>query len=943
MKWSAGIVAVLLLAGCGGGGGSSDGGSGSGGGSGGGTDTGGGSEAQDLLALYQGVKEDVVLNESNQADYLKMLYSVDDSVQQSVSATAASRIRARLPLAYPAMALSRDARSQINESLDCSSGSGTVTGEINDNTGVGKLTYQFNDCYQDGLYISGKQIIEYQRWDLNNYIPLSYKVTNQALRYSSNSYYQELNGDIQIADQGLCTEVTAKNMLYSSSNKADEMYVENLVTKNSCDKLDISGAIYLAKLGRVSISTLDNYNLGDVYSKDTYKTYSLPVSGSLRLTGKKSSLTIASRIVKPDYSYWDENRTNISLDQDGDGKTDSSYDMPTWYLGVSTLVNYSDSDHDGMWDGWENFYGTNPKIDDDYLDSDSDGLSNYLEFVVGSSINNPSDNFVTLENTLHVSVEKPDFIYQNISFVMSISVSGTVSPWLKKYKVHDDLILDMSNLGDIDVTPGAGLPCIYNRNYKSLICKDIDLSQFASDTDKSLYLGDITIMPRTSWSSYLTASWSGHLQIASETIDLDISASDATYTMSGTTKAWGIEAINSDMVFPVNLSQHGDGTPSKIIIHGDWDSSNLNINHFEPLGYNKWNCDYSESGFTCEMIPDAFFTSQGGSLIFDKPSATGVHDITFTVTSYYGGLEKTTTSNSLLVVGHDTSAINQGILNAQQQGQLEYTIPDGIYVGVVHGGYVAGFTIKGSPDSQLWLYEPSSGSYLPPYSSYSIYADVLDGLTINAPAPASIYAGNSIRRCNIFIKSSSQISDGVIISPVVDGNKITISNYVNQLFSIKKDQRIQNNIIVNESNPYMALMDGEFMSDFRIAMYNNTLVGVAMIYPSWRFNVDLELKNNIFVAAYGSDEILPFNNDGSGRQLFTNNIFPVGYSAMGGNNLFTDNPGVDINHDYLLQADSPARDAGVAVDGLGDTDWQGLPRVVGAAPDIGASEYQIAP
>ena len=88
---------------------------------------------------------------------------------------------------------------------------------------------------------------------------------------------------------------------------------------------------------------------------------------------------------------------------------------------------------------------------------------------------------------------------------------------------------------------------------------------------------------------------------------------------------------------------------------------------------------------------------------------------------------------------------------------------------------------------------------------------------------------------------------------------------------------------------------------------------------------------------------MPFNNDGSGRQLFTNNIFPVGYSAMGGNNLFTDNPGVDINHDYLLQADSPARDAGVAVDGLGDTDWQGLPRVVGAAPDIGASEYPIAP
>lgn len=173
-----------------------------------------------------------------------MLYSVDDSTPQSVSATAAvSRTRARLPVVHSAMALRRDSRSKINENLDCSSGSGTVTGNINDKTGVGTLTYQFNDCYQDGIYISGKQIIEYKRWDLNNYIPLDYKITNETLRYSLNSYYQELNGNIQVIDQDLCTEVTTENMLSSSSNKADEVYVENLVTKNSCDKLDITSPL----------------------------------------------------------------------------------------------------------------------------------------------------------------------------------------------------------------------------------------------------------------------------------------------------------------------------------------------------------------------------------------------------------------------------------------------------------------------------------------------------------------------------------------------------------------------------------------------------------------------------------------------------------------------------------------------------------------------------
>jgi hypothetical protein len=933
MKWIAGIVAVLLLAACGGGGGGSGGG--------GGTDTGGGSEAQDLLALYQGVKDDVVLNESNQVDYLKMLYSVDDSAPQSVS--AASRIRARLPVVHSAMALRRDSRSQINEILDCVSGSGTVTGEMNDNIGVGKLTYQFNDCYQNGLYISGKQIIDYQRWDLNNYIPLDYTITNEALRYSLNSYYQELNGEIQVKDQGLCTEVTTENMLSSSSNKSDEVYVANLVTKNTCGKLDITGAIYLAQTGRVSISTLNNYNLGEVYSNETYKNYSLPVSGTIRLTGKKSSLTITSRIEKPDYSYWDQNRTTISLDQDGDGKADHSYDMPTWYLGVSLLVNYSDSDHDGMWDGWESFYGTNPKIDDGDLDSDSDGLSNYLEFIVGTSIKNSSENLVALYSTLHLSVEKPDLIYQNVSFVMSISVSGTVSPWLKKYKVHDDLMLDMSNLGDIEVTPSAGLPCIYNKDHKSLICKDIDLSQFASDTAQTLNLGNITIIPHTaSWSSYLTASWSGHLQITSETIDLDISASDATYTMPSETKAWGIEAIGESLVFPVNLHQNGNGIPSKISIHGEWTNPDLKVNRFEPIGYGSWNCNYSVNSFSCDAIPDTVFALQGGVLYFDKPNEVGTHTIDFTVTTYYGGTTRISTNKSLIVVGHDTDVINQGILTAVQQGQLEYVIPDGIYVGAVQGSYADGFTIKGSANSQLWLYEPSSGNYLSA-SSYSIYADILDGLTINAPATVYIYAVSGVKHCNISISTGAQYNNGAIESPLVDGNKISFGGYVSRLFIVRSDQKIQNNLIINKETNESFLMDGERLSNWHIQMHNNTLVGTGLMYSVWNAGVNVDLKNNLFIAAHGSEDILPFNSSDSGQKSFTNNIFPVGYSAIGGNNLFIDNPGVDINHDYLLQADSPARDAGVAVDGLGDTDWQGLPRVVGAAPDIGASEYQTAP
>lgn len=291
----------------------------------------------------------MVLNESNQAAYIKQLYIADDAPGHDVLLpAAASSARARLPALDAAMALRRDSREQINERLECITGSGTVSGKLDDNTGVGTLTYQFNDCYQSGFYLSGKQTIKYLRWDLNNITPLDYIISNDKLRYSLNDDYQELNGNLTVTDQDLCSEVTIENMLYSSNDKTSDVYVDHLTTKNLCDRLDISGSLYLAKAGKVLISTSKNYSMGDIYSNVTYQKYILPISGYLRLTGKNSTVVIDSRMEKSAYSYGEENRTIVLLDQDGDGKTDYSYDMPTWYLGISELVNYSDSDHDGM-------------------------------------------------------------------------------------------------------------------------------------------------------------------------------------------------------------------------------------------------------------------------------------------------------------------------------------------------------------------------------------------------------------------------------------------------------------------------------------------------------------------------------------------------------------------------------------------------------------------
>ncbi|MHA1352983.1 MAG: binary toxin-like calcium binding domain-containing protein [Candidatus Heimdallarchaeaceae archaeon] len=69
-------------------------------------------------------------------------------------------------------------------------------------------------------------------------------------------------------------------------------------------------------------------------------------------------------------------------DTDDDGLTDGD-EVHTY----STDPNDSDTDFDGMPDGWEVNYGLNPLIDESFVDSDSDGLTNLEEYQAGADPN----------------------------------------------------------------------------------------------------------------------------------------------------------------------------------------------------------------------------------------------------------------------------------------------------------------------------------------------------------------------------------------------------------------------------------------------------------------------------------------------------------------------------------------------------------------------------
>lgn len=84
------------------------------------------------------------------------------------------------------------------------------------------------------------------------------------------------------------------------------------------------------------------------------------------------------------YDYDDLNRLTTMLRSDG-LRIKYNYDE----VGniESRIIDFPDTDGDGMLDGWERFYGLNPYVNDASLDNDSDGLSNLQEYGFGTDPN----------------------------------------------------------------------------------------------------------------------------------------------------------------------------------------------------------------------------------------------------------------------------------------------------------------------------------------------------------------------------------------------------------------------------------------------------------------------------------------------------------------------------------------------------------------------------
>ena len=99
-------------------------------------------------------------------------------------------------------------------------------------------------------------------------------------------------------------------------------------------------------------------------------------------------ILIATNDAGPSSQFADQGNTLQIIDADGDADGDGLTNAVE--IVIKTDPVNSDSDSDGMPDGWELFYGLNPLSPADAnQDADSDGLTNLQEFLGGTNPRNP--------------------------------------------------------------------------------------------------------------------------------------------------------------------------------------------------------------------------------------------------------------------------------------------------------------------------------------------------------------------------------------------------------------------------------------------------------------------------------------------------------------------------------------------------------------------------
>ena len=378
------LLMLGILAACGGGGGG-----------GGGSPSSGGTAP----LVYTGNANAAVITTANAADIVEAVTGGDDasnaisgsaSVTGTVEGGNARDLGRRIgrsvmgTVLRPATGSSQQSFViNVNDPLTCESGSGVISGTLNDNL-TGTAAISWNGCRNGDTTLTGSGSITIQLLDG---FPADFTITFTRLTVAVPTRSVDVSGSVRLQVSIPNNRETLTSNYVARASTGAQGKVENLVQTAVFNNISspfspyterISGRLYDGEQGFVDIVT-------DAPLVFDSPTQAFPRSGQITVTGaNKARIRVTA---------FSATAVALGLDVNGDGVFELAASLAWNELSSPAAADLSDDDGDGIHNSWEttrNFDPLNPA--DALEDPDGDTFNNLAEYRAAT---NPRDRFST--------------------------------------------------------------------------------------------------------------------------------------------------------------------------------------------------------------------------------------------------------------------------------------------------------------------------------------------------------------------------------------------------------------------------------------------------------------------------------------------------------------------------------------------------------------------
>ncbi len=277
-------------------------------------------------------------------------------------------------------------RMMVDEPIFCDSGSGHISGMLDDVTGEGALTITYNNCMLDGVTYNGSGTFRVDHFDFVYMYPTDVTMDFTLLTMRSAEMNVDMDGSIRMETLFGTNTIRMTMDFVLRDNVTMKMYkFEDFMMTSVFDDINFPTTMSTTFTGSPAriYDSIHGYVDIDTTTPLIHSSVDLPYpdsDGVMLFYGAGSSsimLTVMSA-------------SHVQLELDIDGS--AGYEILNYLLweelAVDANTDLTDADGDGMHDMWETTYGLDPSLDDSALDLDSDTYSNLTEYQSGT---NPND------------------------------------------------------------------------------------------------------------------------------------------------------------------------------------------------------------------------------------------------------------------------------------------------------------------------------------------------------------------------------------------------------------------------------------------------------------------------------------------------------------------------------------------------------------------------